>query len=83
MGDLVADVVVLGHGAAGCAAAIEAHDAGARVVLVDKLPAGLEGGNTRVSGGAWWEPSSAERAAAYLRSLCGERPVPEIGRAHV
>lgn len=78
MGSLLeADVVVLGHGAAGCAAAIEAHDAGVRVVLVDKMPAGLEGGNTRVSGGAWWEPSSPERAAVYLRSLCGERPVPE------
>ncbi|WP_408898062.1 FAD-dependent oxidoreductase [Nocardioides sp. R1-1] len=75
--DRTADVVVLGHGAAGCAAAIAAHDAGARVVLVDKMPAGLEGGSTRVSGGAWWEPSGPERAAVYLRSLCGDRPLPE------
>lgn len=75
--DLEADVVVLGHGAAGCAAAIEAHDAGARVVLLEKLPAGRAGGNTRVSGGAWFEPRDAERAAVYLASLCGGYPVPE------
>lgn len=75
--DLDVDVVVLGHGAAGCAAAIEAHDAGARVVVLEKLPAGREGGNTRVSGGAWFEPRNAERAAVYLTSLCGGYPVPE------
>jgi succinate dehydrogenase/fumarate reductase flavoprotein subunit len=49
------DVVVVGFGAAGCAAAIEAHDAGARVVVLEKMPAGREGGNTRVSGGVWFD----------------------------
>lgn len=46
---LVADVVVVGGGAAGIAAALEAADAGAKVVLLEKL-AHL-GGNTLISGG--------------------------------
>ena len=46
---LTADVVVVGGGAAGIAAALEAHDAGAKVILLEKL-AHL-GGNTLISGG--------------------------------
>ncbi len=46
---LTADVVVVGGGAAGIAAALEAADAGAKVVLLEKL-AHL-GGNTLISGG--------------------------------
>ena len=75
--DREADVVVLGLGAAGCAAAIEAHDAGASVVVLEKMPAGREGGNTRVSGGVWFDSSEPEGIATYLRALCGEFPVPE------
>ena len=75
--DHEADVVVLGLGAAGCAAAIEAHDAGASVVVLEKMPAGREGGNTRVSGGVWFDSSDPEGIATYLRALCGEFPVPE------
>jgi succinate dehydrogenase/fumarate reductase flavoprotein subunit len=33
------DIVVVGYGAAGIAAAISAHDAGADVVVVEKNPA--------------------------------------------
>ena len=44
-----ADVIVVGAGAAGLAAAIEAAEAGAEVVLLEKLPA--VGGSTLVSGG--------------------------------
>jgi fumarate reductase flavoprotein subunit len=43
------DVVVIGGGAAGLAAAIEAGKAGASVVLLEKLP--MLGGSTLVSGG--------------------------------
>ena len=43
------DVVVIGGGAAGLAAAIEAGRAGASVVLLEKLP--MLGGSTLVSGG--------------------------------
>jgi succinate dehydrogenase/fumarate reductase flavoprotein subunit len=75
--DLTADVMVVGQGAAGCAAAIEAHDAGAQVIVLEKMPAGSEGGNTRVSGGCWFDNTDAERAAVYLRNLCGDRPIPD------
>jgi len=43
------DVAVIGGGAAGLAAAIEAANAGASVVLLEKLP--MLGGSTLVSGG--------------------------------
>jgi hypothetical protein len=49
--DYEADVVVVGFGAAGSAAAIEAHDAGVEVILLEKMPEGLEGGDTAVCGG--------------------------------
>ena len=38
------DVVVIGAGGAGMAAAISAHDAGAKVVIIEKMP--FVGGNT-------------------------------------
>jgi len=43
------DIVVVGFGGAGACAAIEAHDAGACVQILEKAPEG--GGNTRESGG--------------------------------
>ena len=75
--DSECDVAVLGCGAAGMAGAIEAHDAGARVAIFDKMPAGREGGNTRVSGGICFDNVNAERAAVYLRNLCGDFELPE------
>jgi succinate dehydrogenase/fumarate reductase flavoprotein subunit len=71
------DVVVVGLGAAGCAAAIEAHDAGAEVVVLEKMPESYAGGNTRVSGSLWFHNEDPERAARYLRSLCGPYDVPD------
>lgn len=47
--DKEADVVIVGYGGAGAAAAIEAHDAGAKVLVVEKMPEG--GGNTAISAG--------------------------------
>lgn len=75
--DRQADVVVLGLGAAGCAAAIEAADAGASVIVLEKMPAGREGGNTRVSGGIWFNNLDSEGCATYLRALCGDFPIPD------
>lgn len=47
---LKADIVVIGAGGAGMTAAIEAHDAGAKVIVVEKMP--FAGGNSvRSKGG--------------------------------
>lgn len=75
--DLDAEVVVVGFGGAGCAAAIAAHDAGARVLVLDKESDARAGGSTRVSGAVWFDNQDPERAAVYLRSLSAGRPIPE------
>jgi succinate dehydrogenase/fumarate reductase flavoprotein subunit len=75
--DVEADVVVVGFGAAGMAAAVTAHDLGARVVLLEKAPEGQEGGNTRVAGQGYLNTSSVDKAVAYLTALCGPFTVPE------
>ena len=75
--DVEADVVVVGFGAAGMAAAVTAHELGAKVVLLEKAPEGKEGGNTRVAGQGYLNTSSAASAVAYLTALCGPFSVPE------
>lgn len=75
--DHIADVVVVGYGAAACAAAIAAADAGASVLLLEKMTRQLAGGNTRVSGGIWFQSRDPDSAARYLRSLSGEFAIPE------
>ena len=74
--DMEADVVVVGFGAAGVAAAVAAHDLGADVLILEKAPAGQEGGNTRVAGQGYLNTSSPDKAAAYLTALCGPYTVP-------
>lgn len=75
--DLHVDVAVLGAGAAGSAAALEAQAAGASVVVLERQPAELAGGNTRVSGGAWFVNRDPERIAVYLRGLCAGYDLPD------
>ncbi len=64
------DVVVVGFGAAGAAAAITAHDAGAKVILLEKQPKGKEGGNSRVSGNLYLcpLPEKEKQFAEYLKN---------------
>lgn len=64
--DHEADVVILGYGGAGACAAIEAHDAGAKVLILEKLAVG--GGNTAVSSGGFMIPKSEKDAYTYLSS---------------
>lgn len=64
---LETDVLIVGYGAAGANAAIAAHDAGARVLIVEKMPAG--GGNSAVCAGAMVIPESLEAAISYYRAL--------------
>jgi len=91
--DRVADVVVLGSGAAGLVAATLAHDGGAQVVVLEK--ADLIGGTTGVSGGMPWIPmnrhmadvdvaDSREDALTYIRRLTlGREPDPALVEVYV
>jgi len=58
--DEEADVVIVGYGFAGSAAAIAAHDAGANVLLLEKAPEADKGGNSRVSGQIVFWPNDVE-----------------------
>jgi succinate dehydrogenase/fumarate reductase flavoprotein subunit len=69
--DEEADVVIVGYGGAGAVAAVTAHDAGAKVLLLEKAPQGKEGGNTRVSGNVWFCPTNVDDAVKYLTAMGG------------
>ncbi len=69
--DEQADVVVVGYGFAGVAAAITAHDAGAKVLMLEKAPEAHKGGNSRVSGNIVFWPNDVEKAKAYFKGLTG------------
>ena len=75
--DKEADVVVVGFGGAGAAAAITAHDLGARVLMLEKAPEGEEGGNTRIAGQGYLHVNDVDKAITYLNALCGRYPVPQ------
>jgi succinate dehydrogenase/fumarate reductase flavoprotein subunit len=55
--DYEADVVIAGIGYAGQSAAIAAHDAGAKVIVLEKAPKELSGGNSScaVGGNSVWD----------------------------
>ncbi|WP_028079101.1 FAD-binding protein [Solimonas soli] len=58
-----ADVVIVGFGAAGASAAIEARDAGAEVLAVDRFEGG---GSTAISGGIYYGGATqVQRDAGY------------------
>ena len=72
-----ADIVIVGFGGAGSAAAIAAADGGASVLLIDKAPPHAVGGNTRVASQGYLNPSDPKAAATYLNALCGPFEVPQ------
>ncbi|MBO20377.1 MAG: FAD-binding dehydrogenase [Chloroflexi bacterium] len=73
--DKEADVVVVGFGGAGAAAAITAQDAGSSVLLLEKAPKGQEGGNTKVAGQGYLNATPTDEAMEYFNALCGPFPV--------
>ena len=73
------DVVIVGYGYAGGIAAIEAHDAGARVLLVDKMA--NPGGISVCSYGAMRSAHNADQAFKYLKTTNGGRTSDPVLRA--
>lgn len=71
------DVVVIGFGAAGAVSACYAADAGAKVLLVDKAPQGMEGGNTRFCGQIILNSDNKEAMLAYNKAMAGDFSVDE------
>jgi len=68
---IFADVVVVGLGAAGATAAMTARDLGAEVLVLEKSPEPLRGGNSRVSGQIVFWPNDVAKAMAYFRAMAG------------
>lgn len=60
-----ADVVVIGSGGAGFSAAITAHDLGAKVVVLEKMP--ITGGNTQLAAGGMNAAGTRFQAAKGIK----------------
>ncbi len=76
--DVQTDVIVVGFGAAGGVAAIEAHDAGAKVLLLEKMT--FPGGLSAISAGGIRISDDAEGAFNYLKTTCGDRTPDDLLR---
>ena len=83
--DESADVVVVGFGAAGACAAVEAAESGARVLVIDRFGGGgataVSGGIVYAGGGTRQQRAAAvtdtpEAMAAYLREEVGDAVSP-------
>lgn len=77
--DYEADVVVVGLGGAGACAAIEARDAGAEVLVLEKQEEATHFPNTRMSGGVFHNPDpSGDRAARveYIKAMMSGDNIP-------
>lgn len=72
------DVIVVGYGFAGAVAAITAHDAGATVLVTEKMPD--PGGISICSGGGLRLSQDREATFAYLQATNDGTP-PDIGDA--
>jgi 3-oxosteroid 1-dehydrogenase len=69
--DYEADVVVVGFGGAGACAAMEAHDNGANVLVLEKQPEDTHYPNTRMSGGNFCSPEPDGDTDALRQYITG------------
>ncbi|WMJ77775.1 MULTISPECIES: flavocytochrome c [unclassified Sedimentibacter] len=65
--DKTADVIVIGGGGAGLAAAVSAHQNGASVIVIEKMP--QVGGNTIISGSAYNGADPNRQASLTMTDL--------------
>ncbi len=81
--EMIADVVIVGYGGAGACAAIAARDAGAEVIILEKMA--QPGGNTRLSNCSWFCPSPGTEAQAieHIDTLCFGRTARPVIEAYV
>jgi 3-oxosteroid 1-dehydrogenase len=75
-----ADVVIVGYGGAGAVTAIEAADAGASVIVLEKNPADQHFCNTNVSGGIFISPTEVDGAFQYIKACIGDTVDEELCR---
>jgi 3-oxosteroid 1-dehydrogenase len=78
--DEQADVVIVGYGGAGAVTAIEAADAQASVLVLEKNPADRHFCNTNVSGGIFISPTDTEGAFQYIKACIGDTVDDEMCR---
>jgi succinate dehydrogenase/fumarate reductase flavoprotein subunit len=76
-----ADLIVIGYGAAGIAAALTASRHGARVVIIEKQPADAHYSSTRMSGGLIMGANDMEKATRYLDACSGGMIPLDVNRA--
>ena len=76
---LAADVVVVGSGAAGLAAALSASEKGASVVVLEKMP--TIGGNTLVSSGFFNAPDPQRQKPAAASEAMSATAMPAMPAA--
>ena len=77
--DIETDVIVIGFGGAGGCAAIEAHSAGAEVIILEKQPENTHYSNTRMSGGGYHSPEPTgdkEALKAYAKAMFSGENLP-------
>src|SRR3990172_649673 len=77
--DKETDVVVVGYGFAGGVAAITAHDAGARAIILEKSE--YPGGCSILAGGGFKFVQDVDKAVEYFTQLSGGRVEDEVIRA--
>ena len=79
--DRSADIVVVGFGCAGLAAAITAWRAGAETIVLEKQAEDAHTPSTRMSGGMMMATTDVEKAATYLDRCAGGMVPREVSRA--
>jgi succinate dehydrogenase/fumarate reductase flavoprotein subunit len=79
--DHEADLVVVGFGGAGAAAALAGAELGATVLILEKQPEGRHTPSTSMSGGIVMATNDVERATVYLDRCAGGMIPIEVSRA--